>query len=83
MNQNKNIMNTLKKALEYIRENIEIYDLYHMRINAMTMRCSFSSLYPRDADDIADALEEYGQDNDLPEGWWCEYGDIDDIIEML
>ena len=39
--------------------------------------------HPCEEYDIIDLLEEYGQDNDLPEGWWCEYGDIDDIVEQL
>ena len=46
-------------------------------------RAPFSHLYPQDADDIADTLEEFGEDYGLPEGWWLEYGDIDDIVEQL
>lgn len=76
-------MSHLKKAIESIREQIDEYDLYHMRMDCAIQRTPFSHLYPQDADDIADLLEEYGQDNDLPEGWWCEHGDINDIIEML
>lgn len=49
----------------------------------MEMRCPFGLAYPLLADDISDLLEEYGEDNDLPEGWWCVYGDIDDIIEQI
>ncbi len=29
---------------------------------------------------ICDCMEEYGDDNDLPEGWWLEYGDEDDVL---
>ena len=29
---------------------------------------------------VIDLLEEYGDDNDLPEGWWQNYADIDDIL---
>lgn len=39
--------------------------------------------HPCEVDDITDLLEEYGQDNDLPEMWWTEFYDIDEIIEML
>ena len=31
-------------------------------------------------DKIYDLLEEYGEDNDLPEGWHLEYGDIEDFF---
>ena len=74
---------TMKEALCYIRENIDEYELSHKKVNAMTMRCSFSSLYPQDADDIQDVLEEYGAEHDLPEGWWMNHGCIEDIIEMI
>lgn len=33
---------------------------------------------------ICDLLEEYGHDNDLPEGWWLDYGDEEKwIFDML
>lgn len=33
---------------------------------------------------FVDLLEEYGQDKDLPEGWWLEYGDEEDwLFTML
>lgn len=72
-----------EKALDYVRENTDEWELRSMIMNCAIQRAPFSHLYPQDADDIADALEEYGEDNGLPEGWWLEYGDIDDIIEML
>ena len=72
-----------EKALDYVRENIDEWELHSMIVNCAIQRAPFSHLYPKDADDIAEALEEYGQDNDLPEGWWLEYGDIDDIVEQL
>ena len=73
----------LEKALDYVRENIDEWELRSMRMDCAIQRAPFSHLYPQDADDIADTLEEYGEDNGLPEGWWCEYGDIDEIIEQL
>lgn len=76
-------MNTLEKALEYVRNDVDMQEINHNICKAMKMRCRFSLAFPLEADDIADLLEEYGQDNDLPEGWWCEYGDIDDIVEQL
>ena len=32
------------------------------------------------ADKLIDGMEEYGEDNDLPEGWWMEYGDEEDVF---
>ena len=72
-----------EKALDYVREHIDMQYINYCIVRAMEMRCSFSLAFPIEADVIADHLVEYGQDNDLPEGWWCEYGDIDDIIVNL
>lgn len=30
--------------------------------------------------EICDQMEEYGDDNDLPEGWWLEDTDVDEIF---
>ena len=73
----------LEKALDFVRKYVDVPYINHCIIKAMEMRCPFCLAFPIEANDIADHLEEYGQDNDLPEGWWCEYGDIDDIIEQL
>lgn len=72
-----------EKALDYVRNNVDMLYINRCIVRAMEMRCPFSISFPTSTDEITDLLEEYGQDNDLSEGWWCEYGDIDDIIEML
>lgn len=77
------MMTHFEKALNYVRKYVDMPYINHCVVRAMEMRCSFSLAFPIEADDIADLLEEYGQDNDLLEGWWCEYGDIDDIVEQL
>lgn len=76
-------MEHLEKAVKYIRNNVDMEYINFCVCHAMEMRCPFSLAYPLLADDISDLLEEYGEDNDLPEGWWCEYGDIDDIVEQI
>lgn len=72
-----------EKALDYVRRYVGMPYIDHCIVRAMEMRCPFSHAFPLDAKDIIDLLEEYGQDNDLPEEWWLEYGEIDDIVEQL
>lgn len=72
-----------EKALDYVRNKVDMDYINYMVCKAMEMRCPTSYVDPILSDDIVDLLEEYGQDNDLPENWWCEYGDIDDIIEQI
>ena len=61
-------MNELEKALQYVRNNWSM-DSYLPTIEAIT--------------EVGDLLEEYGEDNDLPEGWWMEYGEQEDILDRL
>lgn len=70
----------MQMAIEFIKSQINIDDLsnavsksfYHKQPLHMTD----SNLH----DKIYDLLEEYGQDNDLPENWWYNYtDDIEDI----
>lgn len=32
------------------------------------------------SESICDSMEEYGADNELPEGWWLDYGDESDVF---
>lgn len=75
----------LEKALRYVRENRTWSDAQEELANERmsTYRCNMSFADPNITDKISDLLEEFGDDNDLPEGWWMEYGDADDIYYML
>lgn len=47
------------------------------------MRCGIEYADASIADTIRDLLNEYGDENGLPEDWWCEETDIDDIFFKL
>ena len=72
-----------EKALDYVRNEIDIAEVNNDVCKAMEVRMPLSLYAPALADDIADLLEEYGEDNGLPEGWWLEYGDIDYIVGQI
>lgn len=61
-------MNELEKAFQHIRDNWFL-DSYFPEIEAITL--------------VSDLLEEYGEANDLPEGWWMEFGEPEDILARL
>lgn len=75
----------LKPALDYVREQLGEADVAVIR--AQVDRSYRYHMAPGDCvtDDarVIDLLEEYGEDNDLPEGWWENEGDIDDILLKL
>jgi hypothetical protein len=76
-------MTHIEKAIKYIRENVDMEQVGYMIVQSKLQRMPVSFMYASFADDISDLLEEYGQDNDLPEGWWCEECDIEEIIERI
>ena len=76
-------MKHLEKALDYVRENIDIDYLKGCITTAMQMRRPLGGVAPLLVDDIYDLLEEYGQDNDLPEYWWMSEIDEDTILFEL
>ena len=78
-------MNHIDKALQYIRDNKTWSDeeekVALQRIDHY--RCSIDFASPSICEEIHDLMEEYGEDNDLEEGWWLEFGDEDDIFFEL
>ena len=75
----------LTEALDYVREQLGPETL--AIIKAQVDRSYRYHMAPSDCvtedGKVIDLLEEYGQDNDLPEGWWENEGDIDDILLRL
>lgn len=74
-----------EKAIEYVRENktwSEAEDQVALE-NIDKWRCPIDHAYPSISDEIAELMDEYGIDNDLPEDWWRDLGDEDDIFFKL
>lgn len=78
-------MTTIEKAIRYIQLYKTWYDEEEEIANEKMamMRCSLDMVAPNIYDGIHDLLEEFGEDNDLGEGWWQEYGEIEDIYFKL
>lgn len=73
-------MKNINKALAYVRKNVDIDYINYIVQKSMQMRCPPSMVDALLADDVRDLLNDYSVDNDLPEDWWCEERDIDEII---
>lgn len=76
-------MKNIDKALAYVRKNVDIDYINYIVQKSMQMRCPPSLVDALLADDIRDLLDDYSMDNDLPNDWWCEWCDIDEIIERI
>ena len=73
------------KAIAYVRENMDADDMAILR--AEMNKFYNMHLIPNDGvmdcSEVIDLLEEYGEENDLPEGWWEEYGEMDEWLAKL
>ena len=76
---------TLGRAIRYVRENMDECDLDILK--AQMRQCYESHLIPdrgvMDCEEVVDLLEEFGEENDLPECWWESECDFDEILCKL
>lgn len=72
-----------EKALKYVKENLDQELVGDVLETMSEWRVPLSMVDCGIEDDIHDLMEEYGFDNDLAEGWWCEFGDAEDVFERI
>lgn len=76
---------SISEAIQYVRENKTWSEAEERvaldRINEL--RCDVSYASEKISDDIHDLMEEYGEENNLPEGWWLDETTEDDIFFSL
>ena len=78
-------MNHIENAIQYVKDNhswSEAQDAIALeRINHY--RCGIDFADKGIATEITELMEEYGQNNGLPEGWWESETSLDDIFFNL
>lgn len=75
---------TMRKAVAYAMEQMEPEDIAIIGAKVgKNFKQDMNPAYGIDEGKISDLLEEYGQDNDLPEGWWMEECNMDDIVLLI
>ena len=74
----------MRKAVAYINEQLEPEDkaIICAKVDK-NYKQHMNPAYGIDDTKITDLLEEYGDDHDLPEGWWAEENDMDDIVLLI
>lgn len=79
----KSANSDIAKALSHIRRNVDMNEV-GLAIRKMDeQRESLVRVNHALCDAIYDLMEEYGQDNDLPEGWWLDEYDEEEILFRL
>lgn len=76
-------MNDIEKAIEHVRRNVDMQDVFSAKINMGINREPLYRVNSTLCDKIYDLMEEYSQDNYLPEGWWLEEHDEETILMCL
>lgn len=69
-------METRELAVHYIVNEFNFEDELRMRL-ASELYCKGYALSGDILDRIYDLLEEYGEENDLPENWWLDEGSLE------
>lgn len=71
------------EALDYVRENVDM-DEVHLAIKRMYEKGQpLVRVNHYLCDTIYDLMEEYGDDHDLPEGWWLDEFDEEEVLFRL
>lgn len=75
-------MNHLERAVAYVRKNVDMADVAHAKAKLGEREPLFRINHIL-CDDIYDLMEEYGEENELHEGWWLNECDEEDILFKL
>lgn len=77
----------LKNAIEYVKEHIhgrvKDYEFERAYDIMDECRCPLDHASDTIVDAIRDLMDDYTLDEDLPEDWWYEHTDIEDIFWEL
>ena len=78
-------MTLLEEAIQYVRDNATWTEAEFeaARDKVERYRCGIAHADSYISDAIYDLMEEFGEDNDLPEGWFLDVADEDDIFRQL
>jgi len=73
-----------RKGIAYVKEQMDDFekDIIRAEVNRNYAQHNAPSTGLDDSK-IIDLLEEYGEDHELPEGWYLDEYDADDVMLML
>jgi hypothetical protein len=81
--KNEKRENLLFDAISYVAKNVDKVEVNFTFHNMLLLREPLFRVNPNLGDKIYDLMEEYGQENDLSEGWWLSECDEEDILDMI
>lgn len=72
-----------EKAIEFVKDNIDMKRVSRVKAKLESQKMELADIDEELDDTIYDLMEEYGADNDLPEGWWQNKATVEDIVKQL
>lgn len=73
----------INKAVAYVSNNMDadVLKVIKAQVNlAWETRQQITTSYD---DEVEDLMEEFGEENDLPEGWWLNDCELDEVLIKL
>lgn len=75
-------MKHFEKAVAYVRENVDMAEVAQAIVKMGEKNPLFRINHTL-CDQIYDLMEEYGEEHDLPEGWWLDEADEEEVLLRL
>lgn len=74
-------MTHLKQAIAYVKDNVRELHVLDVFNQMYEQHSCLNAIDPQLGDEIYDLMEEYGEDNELPENWWLS--EVEDEEEIF
>ena len=70
-------------CLDYLSRHIDLEDVMLCLSQSKMQRCPVGHANHKLVDRLTDLLCDFGEDNGLEDGWWLEYGEVDEWLEDI
>ena len=73
----------VNKAVAYVSNNMDADELKVIKAQVNLAWETRQQITTSFDDEVEDLMEEFGEENDLPEGWWLNDCELDEVLIKL
>lgn len=70
-------------CLEYLSNHLNLDEVMLCLSQSKMQRCPVRQANHKLVDKLTDLMDDFGEDNGLADGWWLEYGEVDEWLEDI
>ena len=70
-------------CLDYLSRHLDLSEVMLCLSQSKMQRCPVGQANHKLVDRLTDLLCDFGEDNGLEDGWWLEYGEVDEWLEDI